>query len=191
VPPNSLNRQGARSSLKGGLRPTRLRLLPSIISIQRLVVLPLLILSLDYGLILAGYGLFLLAIATDFIDGYLAKKLLVTTKSGAYLDATIDFLFIMVMLLDFIAQGLYPVWLSFPIIIEYAQFMLTGLFYKVVYDPVGKYYGSILYGAIGLTLLFSGKLIISIIVTNGIIVVTAASLLSRLVYLIRASRMKL
>lgn len=149
------------------------------------MVLPFLILSLDYGLILAGYSLFLFAIGTDFIDGHLAKKLFVNTKLGAYLDATIDFLFILGMLLNFIAQGLYPVWLLYPVVIVYAQFMLTSLFSKVVYDPVGKYYGSLLYGAIGLTLLFSGPLIHTIVIT-GIMVATGASLFSRLLCLLRA-----
>ena len=184
-----LNKQGAKSLLKKIQKPKRLKYLPLIISIQRLVVLPFLILSLEYGLIFVGYALFLFAIGTDFTDGYLARKLHVTTKFGAHLDATIDFLFIFGMLLNFIAEGFYPVWLLFPLILVYVQFMLTSLFSKVVYDPVGKYYGSLLYGAIGLTLLFSGQRIYTI-VTAGIIVATAASLLSRLLYLVRVCRSK-
>jgi phosphatidylglycerophosphate synthase len=184
-----LNKQGAKSPPKETQNPKRLKYLPLIISIQRLVVLPFLILSLEYGLILVGYGLFLFAIGTDFIDGYLAKKLHVATKFGAHLDATIDFLFIFSMLLNFIAKDFYPVWLLLPVILAYIQFMLTSLFSKVVYDPIGKYYGSLLYGAIGLTLLFSGQLAYTI-VTVGIIVATAASLLSRLLYLAGVCRSK-
>lgn len=182
-----LNKQGAKSPLKEIQKPRRLKYLPLIISIQRLVVLPFLILSLEYGLILVGYGLFLFAIGTDFMDGYLAKKLRVATRFGAHFDATIDFLFISSLFLNFIAKGFYPVWLLFPVIFVYIQFMLTSLFSKVVYDPVGKYYGSLLYGAIGLTLLFSGQLAHAIVIV-GIIVATAASLLSRLLYFTRVCR---
>jgi phosphatidylglycerophosphate synthase len=149
--------------------------------------LPFLILSLEYGLILVGYGLFLFAIGTDFMDGYLAKKLRVATRSGAHLDATIDFLFILSLFLSFIAKGFYPEWLLFPVILVYVQFMVTSFLSKVVYDPVGKYYGSLLYGAIGLTLLFSGQLVYTI-VPVGIIVATIASLLSRLLYFTRVCR---
>jgi phosphatidylglycerophosphate synthase len=187
VQQNLLNKRGAKLPVNEEQKSKKLRYLPSIISIQRLVVLPFLILSLEYRLILVGYGLFLFAIGTDFADGYLAKKLCVTTKFGAYLDATFDFFFVVSMLLYFVVKGFYPVWLLFPIILVYVQFVLTSLLSKVIYDPVRKYYGSLLYGAVGLTLLFSGQLIY-VIVTAGIMVATAASLLSRLLHLFRVCR---
>ena len=64
----------------------------------------------------------------------------------------------------------------------FAQFTLTNLHSKrTIYDPVGKYYGSLLFGGIGLTLLFPMQIMYNI-VTIGIIVSTLAALLSRLAH---------
>jgi len=160
------------------------RYLPLIISVTRLVALPFLVLSLSYKLVFVADGLFLFAVATDFADGYVAKKLNVTDKFGAYFDATADFLFTFGVFLYFVACGFYSVWLLFFVAFEFAQFLLTSHFSKIVYDPVGKYYGSLLYGAVGLTLLFSGDLIYAI-VSVGAVVATVTSLLSRLLYFVR------
>ena len=162
----------------------RFRYLPLLISVTRLVALPFLVLSLSYGLVFVADALFLFAVATDFADGYAAKKLHVTSKFGAYLDATTDFLFVFGVFLYFVSCGFYSVWLLFLVAFEFAQFLLTSHFSKIVYDPVGKYYGSLLYGAVGLTLLFSGAPMYTI-VSVGVVVATAVSLLSRLLYFVR------
>jgi phosphatidylglycerophosphate synthase len=165
-------------------KPNKLWYLPTIITVQRLVILPFLLLSLSYQLVFAADTLFLWAIGTDFADGYAAKKLHVDSKFGAHLDATVDFLFIFGIFLYFVGMEFYSVWLLVLIGLEFGQFLVTSHFSKIVYDPVGKYYGSLLFGAIGLTLLFSGTLIFNV-VTVGVSVVTAASLLSRLMYFVR------
>ena len=79
------------------------------------------------------------------------------TKFGAYFDATVDFIFIIGMFRIFVTAELYPYWVLPLMLFAFVQFMITSFLYKEIYDPIGKYYGSLLYGAIGLTLLFSGK----------------------------------
>ncbi|MBN1357825.1 CDP-alcohol phosphatidyltransferase family protein [Candidatus Bathyarchaeota archaeon] len=162
----------------------RFRYLPLIISIARLVTLPFLVLALWYGLVFVADALFLFAVATDFADGYVAKKLHLASKFGAYFDAIADFLFIFGVFAYFVASGFYSVWILVLVAFEFAQFLLTSHFSQVVYDPIGKYYGSLLYGAVGLTLLFSGDPIYTI-VSVGVLIATAASLLSRLIYFVR------
>ena len=67
----------------------------------------------------------------------------------------------------------------------YLQFIITNLFFKqTIYDPIGKYYGSLLFGGIGLTLLFPFQLTYSV-VSFGIVISTLTSLISRLTYFIR------
>jgi hypothetical protein len=64
----------------------------------------------------------------------------------------------------------------------FVQFTLTSLhFGKTIYDPIGKYYGSLLFGGIGLTLLFPAQITYST-VTIGIAASTAAATLSRLAF---------
>jgi len=86
------------------------------------------------------------------------------------------------MFLYFVAQGFYSVWLPLLIAVAFAQFLLSSLSSRLVYDPVGKYYGSLLYGAVGLSLLFSEALVHEV-VAAGIMVSTLILFLSRLVYL--------
>ena len=182
VQQNSLNKQEEKSQRSGKHR--KISYLPLVISVQRLLVLPFLILSLHNGFVFVADSLFLFVIATDFADGYIARKLGVSSKLGARFDAAIDFFFIFCVFLYFVAQGFYSVWLLFLIAVAFVQFLLSNLFSRLVYDPVGKYYGSLLYGAVGLTLLFSGQLVHEV-VTAGIIVATVALFLSRLLCLVK------
>jgi len=123
---------------------------------------------------------------TDFLDGYVAKKLEATSRLGSYFDVTADFLLVSGMFITFVLEEFYPPWILLLIVFVFVQFMLTSLYSKrTVYDPVGKYYGSLMYGGIGLTLLFPERLVYSI-VTIGIVVSTIVSLVSRLAYFLLA-----
>jgi len=123
---------------------------------------------------------------TDFLDGYVAKKLEATSRLGSYFDVTADFLLVSGMFITFVLEEFYSPWILLLIVAVFVQFMLTSLYSKrAVYDPVGKYYGSLMYGGIGLTLLFPDQLVYSI-VTIGIVVSTIASLVSRVAYFLHA-----
>ena len=84
--------------------------------------------------------------------------------------------------MTFILEGIYVASILFLIIFMFVQFTLTSLhFGKTIYDPIGKYYGSLLFGGIGLTLLFPAQITYST-VTIGIAASTAAATLSRLAF---------
>jgi phosphatidylglycerophosphate synthase len=156
--------------------------IPWAITALRVAVLPFLILSFILGLTLVSYALFLFAILTDFLDGYYAKKFHISSKLGAYFDATADFLFVSVMLSVFVFEGFYPLWVLVLVVFVFVQFILTNIVSRqAVYDLVGKYYGSLMYGAVGLTLLFQKQLIY--IVSAGIVVSSVACLVSRAYFL--------
>ena len=156
---------------------------PWAITSLRVVAFPLLIYAFNQEIKSATYTLFLFAVSTDFLDGYVAKKLETTSMLGSYFDGTADFLFVSGMFLVFILEGFYPSWILLLITFVFSQFMITSVYSKqAVYDPVGKYYGSLMYGGIGLTLLFQEQLIFSI-VTVGIVVSTAVALVSRAAFL--------
>jgi phosphatidylglycerophosphate synthase len=87
------------------------------------------------------------------MDGYLARKLNVTSKFGAYYDATTDFSFVIGIFAIFYVNGLYPVWLLLLIIASFGQFLVTSHYAKKIYDPIGRYMGSALYIGIALTLI--------------------------------------
>lgn len=156
--------------------------IPNLISSLRIIVLPHLIYSFNNGYTLLVYTLFIFAVSTDLIDGYSARKLKVQSKAGGYIDVTVDFIFISVIYLVFISKGLYSPWLLVIISAIFIQFILTSVYSnRTIYDPIGKYYGSLLLGGIGLTLLFQGKMVLNI-VTIGVIISTTISILSRTWY---------
>ena len=66
--------------------------IPTFISSLRIAALPLFFYLYNQGNVIACLILLAFCAATDFFDGYLARKLNVTSRFGAYYDATTDFI---------------------------------------------------------------------------------------------------
>ena len=69
--------------------------------------------------------LFLVAAATDFLDGQLARRWEVTTKFGSFLDTTADKLLVATALLGLLAVNRVSPWVAFVIIAR--EFTILGL----------------------------------------------------------------
>jgi phosphatidylglycerophosphate synthase len=138
-------------------------LVPSGISSLRLAALPFFLYSYSIGNPIACMAIFGFAQITDLMDGWVARKLNVQTRAGAYFDAVTDFTLITGIFAAFIISGYYPVWIMALIAASFAQFIVSSLFSKKLYDPLGKYIGSVLYIAIGLTLLSPTPVIFTIV----------------------------
>jgi phosphatidylglycerophosphate synthase len=80
-----------------------------------------------------------LVLGTDFADGYLARKLGAASKFGAYFYASVDFVVILGMFRVFVAAGFHPYWILLLLLFVYVQFIITSLFSKIFYAPIGKY----------------------------------------------------
>ena len=157
---------------------------PNIITLLRLIALPILIYSFNHQSTLVTFSIFLASIGTDFLDGYVARKTGLTSKLGAHLDVIVDFLFITGMYLTFSLKGIYPLWILLIIVFVFTQFIISNIILKqTVYDPIGKYFGSILFAGIGATIILSDNLIYTT-VTVFIAISALASLLSRFIYLL-------
>ena len=145
------------------------QILPSLLTSLRVIILPHIFLFFNQGFTLAVYALFITAIGTDFLDGFLARKLKVTSNYGAYFDIIVDFIFIVSFFGFFINSGIYPNWILILISVTFFQFIISNLFLKrTIYDPVGKIYGSLLFAGIGITLLFNSQIAHNF-VTYGIV----------------------
>lgn len=122
--------------------------------------------------------MFLFSVSTDFLDGYLARKLDASSRFGAYFDVTTDFIFVLSLFAAFIPKGFCTDWVLFIMAAEFVGFILTSLYFTKIYDPVGKYYGSLLFGVLFLRFFLSGQLFYGI-VTVSVTAFAAASILSR------------
>jgi len=185
VQPTLLDKLEHKFSLKDKetLRTIR-NCVPSAVTALRLALVPPLVFFVSNDLYIHGAGLFLFLLATDLFDGFLARKFDVSSKFGTYFDVTTDFILVFSVFAAFIPKGFCADWTLAAIIVVFAEFMLTSLFLNKTYDPVGKYYGSLLYGAIGLRFILSGQFFYDV-VTVGVTTFTVASVLSRGTFLLK------
>jgi phosphatidylglycerophosphate synthase len=127
-------------------------LIPMLISSLRIAALPLFLYVYSIGNAVLCLGLLGFCAVTDFLDGYIARKLNLTSRFGAYFDATTDFIFMFGIFLLFYGLGFYPIWLLLIITFAFIQFIITSYLADRLYDPVGRYLGSALYIGVVLTL---------------------------------------
>jgi CDP-diacylglycerol--glycerol-3-phosphate 3-phosphatidyltransferase len=76
------------------------------------------------GLAISGI-VFIIAFATDALDGYIARKYNLITDFGKFLDPIADKLLVTAALLALLARGRLGVWI--PVIIISREFIITGL----------------------------------------------------------------
>ena len=103
--------------------------LPNIITLARILLVPVFVVIYLWpgdGTYLIAATLFALAAATDWLDGYLARRLNQTTPFGAFLDPVADKLIVVSALTVLLAQH-STVWLTLPgLIIIGRQIMISA-----------------------------------------------------------------
>lgn len=108
-----------------------LPMLPTALTLLRIILIPIILACLMLGgtqLLIIAFGLFVLAAITDFLDGYLARKMGVVTTLGRFLDPIADKLLIACLLPVFCLLGLLPGWwVVAPVIILFREILVSGL----------------------------------------------------------------
>lgn len=105
-----------------------MRSLPNILSMSRLlatVVVFILVLVNQPWAFLVATLLFFLASVTDYLDGYLARKMKVVSSLGIFLDLTADKVLVAAVLIAMVQIGIVPAWITFIIITR--EFLVSGL----------------------------------------------------------------
>jgi CDP-diacylglycerol--glycerol-3-phosphate 3-phosphatidyltransferase len=100
--------------------------LPNWITLSRLLLaIPFLFVLEQPGLEKIALGIFIFASCTDFVDGYLARKLNQVTALGSLLDPLVDKVLVTGALVALAAKGAIPAW-SVTLIL-FREFLVTGL----------------------------------------------------------------
>jgi CDP-diacylglycerol--glycerol-3-phosphate 3-phosphatidyltransferase/cardiolipin synthase len=160
----------------------------SIIIAIRFIAAPLFLYTFANDLTAWALCIFLVAVLTDALDGYVARRLGGASPFlGPYSDAVADFALVLAAFSAFALKGLYPFWMLLLIVAMFAQFVLTSRLARPIYDPVGKYYGVFLFCTVGVTLVLPYAA-----VRQALLVVilgfTITSVISRAMFLLGQSR---
>ena len=102
--------------------------LPNSITFARLILTAVFILSASVGgtaALIIALVTFVIATISDWLDGYLARKLDLVTSLGKLLDPLADKILVTSSFVYFTSVGLCPVWVTCLIIGR--EFMVTGL----------------------------------------------------------------
>ncbi len=98
--------------------------LPTLLTLSRILIIPIFILITPYHSIW-GAIIFALASLTDFLDGYLARRLRQITKFGVILDPVADKFLVISALILLVDLGSLSVWIAVIIIVR--EFLITAL----------------------------------------------------------------
>jgi CDP-diacylglycerol---glycerol-3-phosphate 3-phosphatidyltransferase len=102
--------------------------LPNLVSLLRICVIPvlfLLLLSPGKMMSLLVAAFFVFAAATDFLDGYIARRFNIVTTMGKFLDPVADKLIINTAMILMIPIGRIPAWIVAVIIMR--DLLVDGL----------------------------------------------------------------
>jgi cardiolipin synthase (CMP-forming) len=88
----------------------RILTVPNLLSFARLAVLPVVYLDLVQDRLLRAFVLLALFSATDWLDGYIARRFDQLSKLGRILDPISDRILFVVVGVAFILTGLVPLW---------------------------------------------------------------------------------
>lgn len=108
--------------------PRLVRHIPNLLSLFRIVLVPLLVVVLltkFEGKEFVGLGLFLLAALTDFLDGFIARRRKLVTRLGKLLDPAADKILTSAAFISLVALNIAPAWIVMIIIAR--EFAVSAL----------------------------------------------------------------
>jgi cardiolipin synthase (CMP-forming) len=116
--------QGGRGSLKDA-EPGKSRVnLPNIITLGRILLVPVIVWAIASNQMTIAFVIFVVAGVSDAIDGFLAKRFNMTTEIGALLDPVADKALLVSIYVALGISGDIPRWLV--ILVVSRDFMIVG-----------------------------------------------------------------
>jgi cardiolipin synthase len=113
-----------------------LNLLPNLITLGRVILVPLVFWLLITGQTEAAFFAFIIAGISDAVDGWLAKSFGWTTELGAYLDPLADKLLIVSIFLALGVGGKLPLWLVIAVVSRDILIVMAVVLSWLLANPV-------------------------------------------------------
>src|SRR5438552_8487299 len=114
----------------GGVAPARLdriATVPNVVSFFRILLIPVfVVLILHHGTEAAGLLLLGAVVATDWVDGYIARRTGQVTNLGKLLDPVADRLALAAGLVALVVRHAFPLWAALLVIVRDALILLAG-----------------------------------------------------------------
>ena len=110
-------RDSGRFSLHSTLKLAAPRMtLPNLITIARLLLVPLVVVAINSGQWGVAFVVFAAAGASDAVDGFLARRLNMRSELGAYLDALADKALLVAIYISLSVTGVLPGWVAILVV---------------------------------------------------------------------------
>lgn len=110
--------------------------IPNLITIARLVVVPLVVVMIIQGRWVSAFMLFVLAGLSDAADGAIARRFNLRTELGAYLDALADKALLVSIYVTLAIVGQFPDWLAVTVVSRDLMIVAAIILSRLMDKPV-------------------------------------------------------
>jgi cardiolipin synthase len=110
--------------------------IPNLITVGRLIIVPLVVVTILDGNWLLAFLLFALAGISDALDGFIAKRFDMASELGAYLDPLADKALIVSIYVTLAVVGALPVWLVALVVARDLMIVAAVLLSQMLARPV-------------------------------------------------------
>lgn len=100
--------------------------IPNILSFIRLMLIPVVVILVELDEMIPALIVFLLACATDVVDGFIARHYHLQTRLGTWLDPLADKLMAMSVLLMFTKKKIFPMFVLITILLKELLMLIGG-----------------------------------------------------------------
>ena len=90
--------------------------IPNLITIARLIIVPLVIAMIGQEQWMIAFALFVAAGASDAVDGFIAKRFDMRSELGAYMDPLADKALLVSIYVSLAVTGVLPGWLAITVV---------------------------------------------------------------------------
>jgi cardiolipin synthase len=107
--------------------PSRVLTVPNLISLVRILLIPVfVVLIVDEDTTTQGLILFACVVATDWVDGLVARRTGQVSEVGKVLDPVADRLAIAAGLIALVVRGVFPLWAALLILVRDVAILIGG-----------------------------------------------------------------